>query len=286
MKKVLALVAPVAIAAVVALLASDNGVERGGLPVIVWCALAAFAINWLAFIPSWIRKTEHYYDLVGSLTYITVVALALVLGGGDGSTSWLVAILIWMWALRLGTFLFRRVRAAGGDRRFSRAKNDFVQFLTFWTTQGLWVFLTAAAALTAMTTIDEKDIGVLTIVGVVIWVLGITIEVQADTEKSTFRSDPANEGRFISSGIWAWSRHPNYFGEIVLWVGVAVIALPALDGWQYATLISPVFVIVLLTRVSGVPMLERRAKKKWGDDPDYQQYVESTPVLVPRPPRS
>jgi steroid 5-alpha reductase family enzyme len=107
----------------------------------------------------------------------------------------------------------------------------------------------------------------------------------ADRQKSAFRSDPANAGRFISSGLWAWSRHPNYFGEIVLWVGVALIALPVLSGWQHVTLVSPLFVYLLLTRISGIPPLERRAEEKWGDDPAYRAYVERTPVLWLRPQR-
>ena len=101
-----------------------------------------------------------------------------------------------------------------------------------------------------------------------------------------FRADPANEGRFITTGLWAWSRHPNYFGEILLWAGIALIAFPVLQGAQLATLISPVFVFVLLTRISGVPLLESRGKKRWGDEPAYQEYKARTPVLWPRPPRT
>ena len=113
--------------------------------------------------------------------------------------------------------------------------------------------------------------------------LGFAFEAVADSQKSRFRADPANKGRFIHTGLWAWSRHPNYFGEIVLWIGVAIIALPVLRGWQWVTLISPVFVTLLLTRVSGVPMLEKRADEKWGGQEDYEAYKERTPVLVPRP---
>ena len=115
---------------------------------------------------------------------------------------------------------------------------------------------------------------------------GFSIEIVADRQKSAFRADPANAGRFISSGLWAWSRHPNYFGEIVLWFGIAILAWPALAGWQLATLVSPLFVYVLLTKGSGIPPLETRAEERWGDDPAYRAYVERTPVLWPRPPRS
>ena len=113
-----------------------------------------------------------------------------------------------------------------------------------------------------------------------------SILIAADSQKSHFRANPANKDEFIRTGLWAWSRHPNYFGEIALWIGITVAALPALSGWQYVTLISPIFVLILIGRVSGVPLLEAKADRKWGGREDYEQYKASTPVLVPRPPRS
>jgi len=104
----------------------------------------------------------------------------------------------------------------------------------------------------------------------------------ADRQKGQFSADPANKGRFISTGLWAKSRHPNYFGEILLWIGVAIIALPVLQGWQWVALISPVFVALLITRVSGVPHLEKKADTKWGGQADYEAYKKNTPVLIPK----
>ena len=163
-------------------------------------------------------------------------------------------------------------------------KPSFMRFLNAWTLQGLWVTLTLAAALAAITSTVRKDLGVVALLGSLIWAAGFTIEAAADLQKSRFRADAANRGQFIHKGLWAWSRHPNYFGEIVLWIGVAVIALPVLQGWQYVTLISPLFVFLLLTRVSGVPPLEKRADEKWGGQEDYEAYKKRTPVLIPRPP--
>jgi steroid 5-alpha reductase family enzyme len=145
------------------------------------------------------------------------------------------------------------------------------------------VTFTLAAALAAITTTARKELGLFALIGFLIWIFGFAIEVVADAQKSRFRADPMNKGKFIDTGLWARSRHPNYFGEIVLWIGVAVIALPILRGWQWVTLISPVFVTLLLTRISGVPMLEKRADEKWGGQEDYEAYKERTPVLIPRP---
>lgn len=281
----LALPAILVVAVLVALAGSDGSVEVGDIPLFFLCGVVAFAIQWVVFVPSWIRRTEMFFDLTGSATYLTVVILALVLNEDADARAILVAVLVAAWALRLGTFLFARVRAAGFDRRFDDLKQSFPRFLMTWTLQGLWVFLTLAAGLAAMTSADREDLGVFAIVGALVWAVGFAIEVTADRQKSAFRADAANADRFITGGLWAWSRHPNYFGEIVLWTGVTLIALPVLSGWQWVTLISPFFVTLLLTRVSGIPLLEARARNTWGNDPEYQAYVERTPVLIPRPPR-
>jgi steroid 5-alpha reductase family enzyme len=277
--------AAVVVGLLVAWAGSAGAKTAGGIGIHWWVALAAFAINWAAFVPSFIKRTEHYYDLVGSATYLGTTILAVGLARPDGARGWILALLIAIWALRLGTFLFRRVKKAGKDGRFDRIKQSAPRFLVAWTLQGLWVIFTAAAAHAAIATDNPKDFGFVGLLGLLIWIGGFAIEAVADRQKSAFKADPANDGLFISEGLWAWSRHPNYFGEIVLWIGIAVIAAPVLSGWQYVTLLSPVFVILLLTRISGLPALERRADKRWGGQDDYERYKAETPVLVPRPPR-
>ena len=106
-------------------------------------------------------------------------------------------------------------------------------------------------------------------------------EIIADEQKRRFRLNEENRGKYISSGLWSISRHPNYFGEIILWIGIAIISLPTLYGFQYVTLISPLFIYLLLTRISGVNLLEESSDKKWGDLPEYEQYKKETPALVP-----
>jgi steroid 5-alpha reductase family enzyme len=264
---------------------SQNGIQALGIPLFALCGLCSLAINWSAFVGAFAFTTERYFDLTGSMTYMGLVALAVGLRGESDPRSLILAALIALWALRLGSFLFIRVNRDGSDRRFDQIKISLPRFLMVWTLQALWVFLTAACALAAMTSSEVRPLGIFAALGCVVWAAGFAIEVAADKQKRRFRADSSNRDRFIQSGLWAWSRHPNYFGEITLWIGIALIAVPVLSGWQLATLISPVFVYLLLTRISGVPLLEARAKKKWGEDPEFVAYMRSTPSLFPRPPR-
>jgi len=270
------------VGALVAAAGSQGSNRIAGLPVFALLVGLAFVIQWLVFIPAYLRQTEKFFDLTGSLTYISITIIALLLSTAVDARAILVGALVIIWALRLGTFLFRRIRKAGRDDRFDEIKPDFFRFLNVWTIQGLWVTFTAAAALVTITTANRKELDVFALVGLLLWLVGFTVEVTADAQKSRFNADPQNKGKFIHTGLWSCSRHPNYFGEIVLWLGIAVIALPVLHGWQWIALISPVFVTLLLTRVSGIPLLEKKAEQKWGGQVDYEAYKKTTPVLIPR----
>jgi len=266
----------------VALAGSQGGASIVGVPLFALSVGLAFLIQWLAFIPAYLLQTEKFFDLTGSITYISVILIAVFFSTGVDGRSILLSALVVIWAIRLGTFLFGRIKKAGKDDRFDEIKPSFIRFLNVWTIQGLWVTFTMAAALVAITTSARKELDVFAIVGFLVWAFGFAIEVVADTQKSRFSADPDNKGKFIQTGLWSRSRHPNYFGEIILWVGVAIIALPVLQGWQWVALISPVFVTLLLTRVSGIPLLEKKADKKWGGQEEYESYKKRTPVLIPR----
>lgn len=264
---------------------SQGGATVGGVPVFAIAVALAFLIQWIAFIPAYLMQSEHFFDLTGSLTYISVVSLAAALSAPIDARSIVLLAVVVVWATRLGSFLFRRVRRSGKDDRFDEIKPSFVRFLNVWTIQGLWVTLTMAAALAAITSAKSVELDMFAFVGLGVWIAGFAIEATADLQKNRFRADSSNKGKFISTGLWSWSRHPNYFGEITLWTGVAIIAFPVLQGWQLATLFSPVFVFLLLTRVSGIPLLEKKADSKWGGQKDYETYKAQTSLLVPLPPR-
>jgi len=269
----------------VALAGSQSGTMFGGVPIFMLAVGLAYLIQWLVFIPSYIFQTEKFFDLTGSLTYISVITVAVCYSRYSvhlDTRSILLAALVGIWAIRLGAFLFGRIRKAGKDDRFDEIKPSFIRFLNFWTIQGLWVTFTAATALVAITTSTRKELDIFAIIGFLVWIFGFVFEVTADTQKSRFNADPSNKGKFIQTGLWSRSRHPNYFGEIVLWIGIALIAAPVLQGWQWIAMISPLFVTLLLTRVSGVPLLEKKADKKWGGQEEYETYKKNTPVLIPK----
>jgi steroid 5-alpha reductase family enzyme len=268
--------------ALVALAGSQGGATLGSLPVFALVVVLAFLIQWLAFIPAYLFQTEKFYDLTGSLTYLSVTLIAVFFSSGVDARAILLAALVIVWALRLGMFLFSRIRRAGKDDRFDDIKPSFIRFLNAWTIQGLWVTFTASAALIGITTTARKALDIFALVGFLVWLFGFAIEVIADAQKSRFSADPANKGKFIQTGLWSRSRHPNYFGEIILWIGVLIIALPVLHGWQWVALISPLFVTFLLTRVSGIPLLETKADARWGGQEAYETYKKRTPVLIPR----
>ncbi len=266
-----------------AALAGSQGSSRvAGIPVFALIVGLAFLIQWLVFIPAYVGQTEKFFDLTGSLTYITLSTLALLLSANQDGRAILVWVLVVIWAARLGTFLFGRIKKAGKDDRFDEIKPSFIRFLNVWTIQGLWITFTMAAALVTITTTNRKELDLFALVGFLVWVFGFTMEAVADYQKSRFNTDPNNKGKFIQTGLWSRSRHPNYFGEIVLWIGVMIITLPVLQGWQWVALISPIFVTLLLTRVSGIPLLEKKADQKWGGQENYEAYKKTTPVLIPR----
>jgi steroid 5-alpha reductase family enzyme len=274
----LAVVLPLAVTG----LANPSGATINGWPAAPTLALGAFVIQWLAFIPARLLQTERFYDLTGSATYIVVTLGAVVAASEPTGAQVLIAIMIFIWAGRLGSFLFRRIHAAGGDQRFDQIKISSSRFFVAWTLQGAWVVMTSCAAVTAVLSLKQPPLGFVYFVGAAMWVAGFAIEVIADRQKSRFREDPANAGRFINVGLWARSRHPNYFGEILLWAGIATMAAPYLSGSQWIVLLSPFFVYALLTRISGIPTLAKRGQQLWGDDPAYQAYLSNTPRLFPR----
>ena len=241
----------------------------------------AVLIQFAIFLPSFLFQTEKFYDLTGSLTFISVTSIAYFSLDDPTTIDTILYLYVIVWAGRLGIFLFRRINKDGKDERFDKAKKKFFWFLQYWMGQAAWVVFSAGASILAILSPVEAELEVLAFIGIFLWWSGFLIEVISDYQKRKFRetSDPKTE--FISTGLWARSRHPNYFGEITLWVGMAVISLSSLSGIEYVTaVVSPLFVYLLLRKAEGVPMLERIADERYGELSDYQEYKANTPVLM------
>jgi len=255
-----------------------------GLALIQQAVLTAFLIQWILFIPAFYFQTEKFYDLTGSATYLFIVIyksyqskVAININMG----SILLASCIILWAIRLGSFLFTRIHKAGVDKRFSSIKPSPTRFFMAWTFQGMWVSICSMCALTAIASKNGVVLNGVFYIGMLVFIFGFLVEIIADWQKSNFRKNPTNKNQFIAQGLWSYSRHPNYFGEITLWLGISIMSFSSLSSWQYITLISPVFTYILLVYISGVRILEIAGMEKWGHLDSYQQYIRRTPSLFP-----
>tara|TARA_B100000530_G_scaffold334779_1_gene285306 strand:+ start:2586 stop:3458 length:873 start_codon:yes stop_codon:yes gene_type:complete len=241
-----------------------------------------FAIQIIVFIPSFIFRTEHYYDLTGGITYISTVVMALILKNsyqGIDLISLLLGSMVIIWATRLSSFLFLRVKKSGEDVRFKKIKHSFSWFLMTFMLQGMWVFMCIFPALIVISSFNS-EINNYAIIGSIVWLFGFLFEIIADNQKSNFNK--FNKGEFISNGLWSITRHPNYFGEFILWLGITIASLGYIDNYKYVLLLTPIFVYLLLTRVSGVNLLEDIGEKRWGNSKEYQKYKEKTPLFFPK----
>ena len=242
-----------------------------------------FIIHWLLYIPANIFKTEKFYDLTGSLSYISVISYILYSKVQDfesGIGEVVISLAIIIWSARLGTFLFLRIKKDGEDKRFREFKKSWSKFLVAWTTSGMWVTICSACAMTAIASENIIELNTIFFIGLFMFVFGFSLEIIADYQKTKFRSISANKDKFISSGLWSKSRHPNYVGEIILWLGISVMSFSNLEGLQYITLISPIFTYWLLVYISGVSILEKSGQEKWGHLKEYQDYIKKTPKLI------
>ena len=250
--------------------------------IVMQAVMLAFLIQWVAYIPAYIFQTEKFYDLTGSLSYLTVIWFVFFSSNnlsGLNIQNLIVVTLISIWAIRLGTFLFGRIHKDGEDKRFRTIKTSASQFFMTWTLQGMWVSICTMCAITAISSSQGIIANVLFYLGLAFFIVGFAIEVVSDQQKSAFRAVPENKEKFITSGLWSKSQHPNYFGEILLWSAIALLSISSLNGTQYLTLVSPIFTYVLLVYISGVRMLDDMGNKKWGHLEEYKEYKRNTPTL-------
>ena len=240
----------------------------------------------MGFLHAVAFKTEKLYDFCGSGTFLTLGIYSYVTGSAKGGSRALIASsLASVWAVRLGLFLFSRVLMVGKDRRFDEVKSDWKKFGVFWFGQAMWCYtVMLPVMLLNYTKEEDRPLNALDYIGIAVWGVGFLVETIADLQKAYFKYKNPDIGTWIDSGLWAYSRHPNYFGEITLWIGNYLLCWNGLSGtMRGVSALSPIFITLLLLFGSGVPILERQADARWGHLPEYQSYKRRVNVLVPLP---
>ena len=287
MKNYLIIISILFVSFFISSLVSDNTIMIDGVYAIYYSCFIIYTMQWVGFFPSFYFKTEHYYDLIGSFSFIATILFSFIISNNDFNLEidkrnifFLFAILFW--TLRLGLFLFLRVKRDKKDVRFIHIKKSFSTFLMVWHLQGLWVFICCLPAIISMYSNTFVELGFFFYLGSILWIFGFLLETIADHQKYVFKKNKLNKDKFISKGLWSISRHPNYFGEIILWLGLYIVSFPVLTGLQHLAIISPLFVYILLTRISGINLLEEIGDKRWGSNIDYKNYKKNTPILFPK----
>lgn len=260
-----------------------------GLGLLPFVALS-IGLQWGVYLVHGLpNNSEKFYDASGSVTYLALILASLLAKQQHNARAITNSILVVVWCTRLGSFLFARILKDGKDSRFDAFKRHWLRFLGVWTLQAGWVFLVSSPALVMASSENcaAKSVSFLDVLGWCCWVAAFLFEVVADAQKAAFRGNSANAHNFITDGLWAYSRHPNYFGEICMWIGICISGSSCFSGGEWLAWISPLTTFLLLTRVSGVPMLEKKGEQAWGKLPEYQWYMKHTPCIIPaftRPP--
>lgn len=213
-------------------------------------------------------KTDKVTDLSYSLTFIIIAAYLF----STGQTSLVVASMVGLWGLRLATYLLVRIIRMKRDKRFDGIREDFFRFAKFWLLQGVAVWVIMLPVTLGGTSWMWF--------GIALWALGLVIETVADWQKYCFKEK--NKQAFTNVGLWKYARHPNYFGEMLVWWGVFFTILPV-SGWAWAGIVGPLFITILLRYGTGVPPLEKHMQERYGKDSKFKEYVKNTRLLVPLP---
>jgi len=252
----------------------------------LWYVLGfSVVFNMVMFLIAFRNKTDKLTDISYAVTFAGLVIYNMFVASELTTYKWILAFMIMLWSVRIGMYLFIRINRTGKDRRFDGMRENFWRFSGFWLIQGITVWAVLISSSLYFNS-GTKPITAFMIVGVVLWLIGLVVEAVADWQKFQFIQNKKNKDKWIQSGIWKYSRHPNYFGEIMVWFGVYVFVVSGLTGSeQLFAMASPLFITFLLLFVSGVPLLEKSADAKWGKEPAYKKYKKSTSILLPLPPK-
>jgi steroid 5-alpha reductase family enzyme len=254
--------------------------------VLIGSAIGVTALMLAVWSLSVARDDASIVDIFWGFGFVVVAWVAFVLGDGESPRTWLVSILTSVWGLRLTVHLFRRNWGRGEDFRYRAMRRRNPEHFHRWTLlhvfglQGALMFAVSLPVQMAQVQGGPEGLVAADIAGIALWAIGLSFEAVGDWQLQRFKADPANAGKVMDRGLWRYTRHPNYFGDAVVWWGLFLIA--AAHPVMLWTAVGPLIMSVLLTRVSGVPLLEASMARR---KPGYQEYMERTSGFFPLPPR-
>jgi len=246
-------------------------------------AVLIYMLLW--FIVSLVLKRNDVADVAWGGGFIVAAAAVLVSSGAATERAVLVIALVVIWGLRLALHIGIRNRGKGEDARYRKWREEWGTYATLrsffqiFILQGILMLVISLPVVRAITA-PASPLAFLDLLGAAVWLMGFLFEAIADLQLLRFKKDPAHRGRVIMTGLWRYSRHPNYFGEVTLWWGIYLIALALPNGWM--TIIGPITITILILGVSGIPMLE----KKYEGNTEFEEYKRRTSALFPLMPKA
>jgi steroid 5-alpha reductase family enzyme len=252
-------------------------------PLAITAAITA-GYQLLFFAITYVFKIDTVTDFAGTSNFLVLSVVSFLTGSLSDVRKVVVTSLVCLWALRLTGFLLYRIVLWGEDRRMDRMRGDLSKLVLFWTFQAVWVWVVSLPVTILNVSTRDSALVVTDYGGWILFFSGLALETVADFQKLFFKASVESRGKWINVGVWRWSRHPNYFGEILVWIGVVISSHPVLKGWGWTAVLSPVFLAWLLLFVSGIPLLESSSNKKHGENQQYMDYKRRTSILIPLSP--
>jgi len=258
----------------------------------------ALLVNLIFYIPAFSLKSDKFTDITYSLTFIFLTSVAILLSQNFSIENIILAVMIFVWAFRLGLFLFVRILKMKTDKRFDDVRDNFFRFGYFWLIQAFtaWVLLIPTFVFfnigreggnlsILLEGIEYKTI-FLMISGFVIWLAGLIIESLSDYQKQTYINNRKKDNlprHWVDIGLWKYVRHPNYLGEVLIWIGIFIFTLSKFNIlFSIIGLVSPIFIYTLIRFFTGVPQLTENSQKYFGENPDFIEYKKKTGLIFPK----
>lgn len=256
----------------------------------IWIPIVSlFAFFNLAFIVAQVKKNNGLADMAWGLGFVVVAIVSLIVANTYHLYQLVITSLVLLWGLRLFFYIGLRNWSKPEDFRYVNMRKKWgkhvhlkAYFIVFMLQMTFLLIVSLPIQLSAYVDQEIDFIGYILIgVGVVLWIIGFIFEAVGDQQLKTFKSNPENKGKIMQTGLWKYTRHPNYFGEAVMWWAVWIVSMSTLSWINLIGIIGPIFITYLLLFVSGVPLLE----KKYKDNEAFQAYAKKTSIFFPLPPK-